>query len=90
MRDKIVEQVVDKYYERSQVGITKYGTTLENNNKDNYLLHAQEEAMDLSLYLQKLIEIDCSLLNYRDLLNRNSQKLFCKLHDCVRLSIQLH
>jgi hypothetical protein len=57
MRDKIVEQVVDKYYERSQVGITKYGTTLENNNKDNYLLHAQEEAMDLSLYLQKLIEI---------------------------------
>jgi hypothetical protein len=57
MRDKIVEQVVDKYYERSQVGITKYRTTLENNNKDNYLLHAQEEAMDLSLYLQKLIEI---------------------------------
>ena len=57
MQDKIVEQVVDKYYERSQVGITKYGTTLENNNKDNYLLHAQEEAMDLSLYLQKLIEI---------------------------------
>ena len=57
MRDKIVDQVVDKYYERSQVGITKYGTTLENNNKDNYLLHAQEEAMDLSLYLQKLIEI---------------------------------
>jgi len=57
MRDKIVEQVVDKYYHRSQVGITKYGTTLENNNKDNYLLHAQEEAMDLSLYLQKLIEI---------------------------------
>jgi hypothetical protein len=57
MRDKIVEQVVDKYYERSQVGIIKYGTTLENNNKDNYLLHAQEEAMDLSLYLQKLIEI---------------------------------
>jgi hypothetical protein len=57
MRDKIVDQVVEKYHVRSQVGITKYGTTLENNNKDNYLLHAQEEAMDLSLYLQKLIEI---------------------------------
>lgn len=57
MRDKIVDQVVKKYQVRSEVGITKYGTTLENNNKDNYLLHAQEEAMDLSLYLQKLIEI---------------------------------
>jgi len=57
MRDKIVDEVVKKYQVRSEVGIAKYGTTLENNNKDNYLLHAQEEAMDLSLYLQKLIEI---------------------------------
>jgi len=76
MRDKIVEQVVDKYYERSQVGITKYGTTLENNNKDNYLLHAQEEAMDLSLYLQKLIEI------VRD--TPNDQELGEKIRRMVR------
>jgi len=55
MRDRIVDDVIDKYYERSQVGITKYGTTLEGNNKDNYLLHAQQEAMDLSLYLEKLM-----------------------------------
>ena len=55
MRDQIVEDVVDKFLERSQVGITKYGTTLENNNKDNYLVHLQEELMDATLYLQKLL-----------------------------------
>lgn len=55
MRDQIVEDVVDKYLERSQVGITKYGTTLENNNKDNYLVHLQEELMDATLYIQKLL-----------------------------------
>ena len=56
MRDEIVEQVVDKYQLRSQVGITKYGTTLETNNKDNYLKHLQEELMDATLYLQKLMD----------------------------------
>lgn len=76
MRDKIVDQVVEKYQVRSQVGITKYGTTLENNNKDNYLLHAQEEAMDLSLYLQKLIEI------VRD--TPNDQELGEKIRRMVR------
>lgn len=57
MRDNIVEQVVDKYYERSQIGITKYGTTLETNNSDNFFNHALEEAMDFSLYLMKIIDI---------------------------------
>ena len=57
MKDQIVEQVVDKYYERSQIGITKYGTTLENNNSDNFFNHALEEAMDFSLYLMKIIDI---------------------------------
>ena len=57
MEDKIVRNVVEKYIQRSGVGIKKYGTTLEANNKDNFILHAQQEAMDLSLYLEKLIEI---------------------------------
>jgi hypothetical protein len=58
MRDRIVDNVIDKYYERSQVGITKYGTTLHNNNKDNYLLHLQQELMDATLYLQKLMDLN--------------------------------
>jgi hypothetical protein len=58
MKDVIVEQVVDKYYNRSQVGITKYGTTLEGNNKDNYLVHLQEELMDATLYIEKLLSLE--------------------------------
>jgi hypothetical protein len=38
------------------VGISKYETTLENNNKDNYLVHLQEELMDATLYIQKLLD----------------------------------
>jgi hypothetical protein len=30
--DKIVDNIMKKFYERSQVGQKKYGTTLENNN----------------------------------------------------------
>ena len=62
MRDKIVDDVIDKYYERSQMGITKYGTTLYKNDRDNYLLHLQEELMDATLYIQKLIDIKEELI----------------------------
>ena len=57
MRDGVVDNVIDKYYERSQVGITKYGTTLYKNNHDDYLKHLQEELMDATLYLQKLMDL---------------------------------
>jgi hypothetical protein len=57
MRDKIVDDVINKYQQRSNVGITKYGTTLETNNKDNFLQHLQEELMDATLYIQKLMHL---------------------------------
>ena len=56
MKDQIVEQVINKYHMRSDVGIKKYSTTLETNNKDNYLKHLQEELMDATLYIQKLMD----------------------------------
>ena len=56
MKDKIVEQVIDKYHMRSDVGIKKYGTTLDTNNTDNFLNHLQEELMDATLYLQKIMD----------------------------------
>lgn len=56
MSDQIVLEVIEKYAKRSEVGIAKYGTTLETNNKDNYLKHLQEELMDATLYIQKLID----------------------------------
>ena len=58
MSDIIVKQVVDKYQQRSEVGISKYGTTLEGNNKDNYLLHLQQELMDATLYIEKLMQLE--------------------------------
>ena len=54
MRDIVVDHVIDKYYERSQVGIDKYGTTLFN----NYLKHLQEELMDATLYIQKIMDLN--------------------------------
>ena len=54
MQDKIVKQVVDKFQQRSEVGIKKYGTTLEQNNNDDFLNHLQEELMDAILYIEKL------------------------------------
>ena len=53
-KDKVVIQVLNKFKERSKIGIKKYGTTLHENNTDNFLNHLQEELMDAILYLQKL------------------------------------
>ncbi len=58
MSDQIVLEVIEKYAQRSEIGIAKYGTTLETNNKDNYLKHLQEELMDATLYLQKLMTLN--------------------------------
>ena len=83
MKDKIVDNVVDKYLERSQIGITKYGTTLENNNKDNYLKHLQEELMDATLYLEKLMYLNQEITNLvRD--HSNDAELGMKIRNLVR------
>ena len=56
----IEEQVCFKILKRSDVGKKKYGTTMEREDlsKLDWLKHAQEEAMDLSVYLQKLIDLE--------------------------------
>ena len=56
-RDKIVLSVMRELNERSKVGIKKYGTTLEENNSDDFFKHLQEELMDAVLYLEKLKQI---------------------------------
>lgn len=61
MTDIIVDQVINKFEERSSIGIAKYQTTLELNNHDNYIRHLQEELMDATLYLEKLISLDKEL-----------------------------
>lgn len=56
IEDKIVLRVLARFNERSQVGIKKYNTTLERNDLSTleWLNHAQEEAMDFVLYLERL------------------------------------
>lgn len=56
MEDPIVQRVVEKFQSRSEVGISKYGTTLEGNNTDDFLKHLQEELMDAVNYIEKLIQ----------------------------------
>lgn len=53
-KDPIVESVVKEFRERSRIGIEKYGTTLEENNNDDFLQHLKEELMDAVLYLDKI------------------------------------
>ena len=54
--DPILIKVYGKYQERSNAGIKKYGTTLENNSLPllDWLNHLQEELMDATLYIEKL------------------------------------
>ena len=54
--DIVVQEVKELYEKRSQVGINKYGTTLENSTQDTleFIQHLMEELMDATLYLQKI------------------------------------
>jgi len=58
MKDTIVESVIEQFKERSNVGINKYGVTLDRDdlNALEWLQHLQEELMDATLYVQKLKE----------------------------------
>ena len=56
MRDKVIQDVVEKFQERSDVGYKKYGVTLHDDEPSlhKWLNHLQEELMDAVNYIQKL------------------------------------
>ena len=56
--DSIVKSVRDKYQERSDVGKLKYGKTLDRKDltMKEWLNHLQEELMDATLYIEKLLK----------------------------------
>ena len=56
MKDKVLEAVINQFRERSEVGIKKYNTTLDRDDLSylDWINHAQQEAMDFVLYLEKL------------------------------------
>lgn len=56
--DKHVDAVRNKLRDRMRVGFRKYGVTTERCDltRKDWLRHAQEEAMDLCVYLERLIQ----------------------------------
>lgn len=57
----IEEQICSEIMKRSEIGFKKYGTSMTRTDLSvkEWLQHAKEEAMDLSIYLQRIInEID--------------------------------
>ena len=59
-KDEIVESVINEFRLRSERGIEKYGTTLQENELSplEWLKHLQEELMDAVLYLEKVKQIN--------------------------------
>lgn len=58
--DPIVAKTCALLLSRSAVGIAKYGVTLARDDlsRKQWLRHAQEEALDLACYLQRLIDME--------------------------------
>jgi hypothetical protein len=57
-----VKSVIESFKQRSEIGILKYGKTLDRNDLTflQWVQHAQEELMDAILYLEKLKSITSS------------------------------
>ena len=52
--DTIVSSVMFQLAQRSMVGQNKYGTTLDDNDSDDFLEHLKQELLDAVLYIEKL------------------------------------
>ena len=60
---KIEDEVCEKIQQRAEVGLKKYGTTMEREDFSDldWMIYLQEELMDGAVYLQRMIN------NYRDM-----------------------
>ena len=54
-KDVITNLVIEDLTTRAERGYKKYATTLHENNHQNMLQHAYEEALDMAQYLKKEI-----------------------------------
>ena len=52
--------VMEMVRSRAEVGLAKYGVTVSDRplTRRQWLRHAQEEALDLAVYLQRLIDME--------------------------------
>ncbi len=55
---RILYNIIDDLLAREEKGIKEYGTTMDRTDLSEieWLQHAYEEALDLSIYLKKLIK----------------------------------
>ena len=79
-KDDITWEVMEDLAARAKKGYVKYNTTLQENNHQNMLQHAYEEALDLSQYLKKEIT---TLNTVQDLVKQypNDQELGAKIRE---------
>jgi hypothetical protein len=70
-QDTVVNSVIQQLIERSNFGLTKYGTTLDRDDLDllDWIEHSKQEAMDFVLYLEKMKRV---LLATRDTMTPSS------------------
>lgn len=54
MEDKVIERVVNKFISRSNVGIKKYGKTLDKNLAEDFFNHLHDELCDAVVYLETI------------------------------------
>lgn len=66
-KDQITNLVIKDLSSRAERGYTKYNTTLGENNHQNMLQHAYEEALDMAQYLKKEIT---TLNTIQDIVNQ--------------------
>jgi hypothetical protein len=83
MIDKITEAVIEDLKSRSERGIKKYNTTLDQNNKDDYMNHLYEELLDAAQYAKKEMSIIPTIQKMIEE-NPNDQKLGMLIRDTFR------
>jgi flagellar hook-basal body complex protein FliE len=71
-KDTITSFVMEDLKLRADRGLLKYNTTLQENNHQNMLQHAYEEALDLAQYLKKEIT---ELNTIQDLVKQHSNDM---------------
>ena len=57
--DSIVQEIIESFVKRAEMGENKYGTNLERSDLslEDWLIHSLEEKMDDILYLQKALKV---------------------------------
>ena len=56
--NRILYSIIDDLLDREDKGLKEYGTTMDRTDlsKQEWLQHAYEEALDLAIYLKKIIK----------------------------------